>query len=98
MTIEELLEYFDNGGSFGDNPDVVLTMRKFIQENRRLLFEMNNVWHEDENEIAEIFSRITAKPVGKNLRIETPFYTDFGKNITVGDRVFLNAPLPKLML
>ena len=91
MTIEELLEYFDNGGSFGDNPDVVLTMRQFIQENRRLLFEMNNVWHEDESEIAEIFSRITAKPVGKNLRIETPFYTDFGKNITVGDRVFINA-------
>ena len=91
MTIEELLEYFDNGGSFGDNPDVVLTMRQFIQENRRLLFEMNNMWHEDENEIAEIFSRITAKPVGKNLRIETPFYTDFGKNITVGDRVFINA-------
>lgn len=91
MTIEELLEHFDKGGSFGDDPDVVISMRQYIQENRRLLYEMNNEWHEDENEIADIFSKITAKPVGKNLRIETPFYTDFGKNITIGDNVFINA-------
>ena len=91
MTIEELLDHFDNGGSFGDDPEVVLSMRRSIKENRRLLYELNNEWHEDENEAAELFAKITAKPVGKNLRIETPFYTDFGKNITVGDDVFINA-------
>ena len=36
-------------------------------------------------------TRITAKPVGEGVRIETPFYTDFGKNITVGNHVFINA-------
>ena len=91
MTIEELLDHFDNGGSFGDDPEVVVSMRRYIKENRRLLYELNNEWHEDENEAAELFAKITAKPVGKNLRIETPFYTDFGKNITVGDDVFINA-------
>lgn len=44
MKIDELLAYFDNGGSFGDDPEIVSSMRKYIQENRRLLFEMNNVW------------------------------------------------------
>lgn len=91
MKIDELLAYFDNGGVFGDDPAIVASMRSYIQENRRLLFEMNNVWHEDEKEIAELFARITAKPVGEGLRIETPFYTDFGKNITVGKNVFINA-------
>ena len=91
MKIDELLAYFDNGGSFGDDPEIVSSMRKYIQENRRLLFEMNNVWHEDKNEITELFTRITAKPVGQGVRIETPFYTDFGKNITVGNNVFINA-------
>lgn len=91
MELKELLQHFDNGGSFGDDPDIVLSMRRFIQENRRLLFEINNVWHEDESEIAELFSKITAKPVGEGLRLEPPFYTDFGKNITVGDHVFINA-------
>ena len=91
MELQELLQHFDNGGSFGDDPEIVLSMRKHIQENRRLLYEINNVWHEDEREIAELFSKITAKPVGEGLRIETPFYTDFGKNITVGDHVFINS-------
>ena len=91
MELKELLNYFDNGGHFGDNPEVIFSMRRYIQENRRLLYELNNVWHEDEAEISELFRRITAKPVGKGLRLETPFYTDFGKNITVGDNVFINA-------
>lgn len=91
MQIDELLAWFDNGGSFGDDPEVLASMRANIQETRRLLFEMNSVWHEDEKEIAELFARITAKPVGENVRIETPFYTDFGKNITVGSNVFINA-------
>ena len=91
MKIDDLLACFDNGGSFGDDPGIISSMRTYIQENRRLLFEMNNVWHEDQNEITELFKRITAKPVGQGVRIETPFYTDFGKNITVGNNVFINA-------
>ena len=91
MKLEELLSFFDNGGVFGDDPEIVASMRAYIQENRRLLFEMNNVWHEDEAEITKLFTQITAKPVGEGVRIVTPFYTDFGKNITVGNHVFINA-------
>lgn len=91
MKLDELLAYFDNGGVFGDDPEIVASMRVYIQENRRLLFEMNHVWHENEDKITDLFRRITAKPVGQGVRIETPFYTDFGKNITVGNNVFINA-------
>ena len=91
MELNELLAWFDQGGSFGDDPEIVACMRRYIQANRRLLFEMNNLWHEDENEITELFRKITAKPVGEGVRIETPFHTDFGKNITLGNRVFINA-------
>jgi acetyltransferase-like isoleucine patch superfamily enzyme len=91
MELNELLTWFDQGGQFGDDPEIVACMRRYIQENRRLLFEMNSLWHEDENEITELFRKITAKPVGEGVRIETPFHTDFGKNITLGNRVFINA-------
>ena len=91
MTLEELLKYFDEGNTFGDNMDVVLAMREHIKETRRLLFRMNSEWHEDESEIADLFRQISAKPVGRDLRIETPFYTDFGKNIEIGDNVFINS-------
>ena len=32
MKIDELLAYFDNGGSFGDDPEIVSSMRKYIQD------------------------------------------------------------------
>lgn len=91
MTTDELLEYFDKGGILGNDPEILSAMRECIKENKRLLFELNQTWHEDDTEKAEIFRKITARPVGEGLRIETPFYTDFGKNITIGRNVFINA-------
>ncbi len=46
---KDLLAWFDQGGPFGDDPEIVACMRGYIQENRHLLFEMNNLWHEDED-------------------------------------------------
>ena len=37
------------------------------------------------------FSKIIGKPVDKSVRICTPFFTDFGKNISIGKNVFINA-------
>ena len=89
--LERLLEIFESGEVIGKDPDVIDSMRAYIDENRRLLFKLNNEWHEDEEEIAEIFRRITSRPVGKGFRVKTPFYTDFGKNICAGDYVFINS-------
>ena len=36
-------------------------------------------------------SRLTGKPVDETFKMFPPFYTDFGKNITIGRRVFINA-------
>ena len=91
MDLKELLEHFDKGEPFGEDPEIVLSMRQHIQETRRFLFEINNVWHEDETEIAELFSKMTDGSVGKGFRVEPPFYTDFGKNIAIGDYVFINS-------
>ncbi len=91
MELERLLEIFGSGEVIGDDPEVIESMRSYIKENRRLLFEMNNAWHEDAEEIDDIFRRITSRPVGKGFRINPPFFTDFGKNISVGDNVFINS-------
>ena len=91
MNLEELLEIFDSGEPFGGNPEAYMAMGECIGENRRLLFKLNNEWHEDVSEKSDIFKQITSKSVGEGLRLETPFYTDFGKNITIGNNVFINA-------
>lgn len=52
--------------------------------------ELNTKYHTPE-EIVEIFSRLTGKTVDKSFRLFPPFYTDCGKNITVGKEVFINS-------
>ena len=90
MELNELLDHF-NQGKVIDDPDIYIAMREYIAENRRLLFDMNHNWHENEAEITELFSKIIGKPVDPSVRISTPFYTDFGKNITVGRNIFINS-------
>ena len=34
MTLQELLKHFDEGGIFGDDPEIIIAMRQYIQENR----------------------------------------------------------------
>lgn len=42
-------------------------------------------------DISEEFSNITRNKVGKGLRIFLPIYSDFGKNLVIGERVFINS-------
>ena len=52
--------------------------------------EINTQYHEPE-ELAELFSQLIGKPVGDGFGLFPPFYTDFGKNITIGSNVFINS-------
>ena len=65
-------------------------MHELSQEALKLTMELNNKYHTPE-EIVEIFSQITGKNVDKTFRMFPPFYTDCGKNITVGKNVFINC-------
>lgn len=60
------------------------------QEALKLTAELNNSYRTPE-EIREIFSKLTGKPVNNTLNIFPPFYTDCGKNITIGNYVFFNS-------
>ena len=90
MDLKELLEHFNNGDTLGEDFEVIELMRKYSRDAQKLTLKINNEFHEPE-ELAELFSELIGKPVGKNFGLFPPFYTDFGKNITVGDQVFINA-------
>ena len=51
---------------------------------------MNNQYHTPE-ELREIMGRLTGKSIDDSFRLFPPFYTDFGKNITIGKEVFINS-------
>ena len=60
------------------------------QEALKVTAELNSGYHTPE-EICEIFSRLTGKPLDPTFRLFPPFYTDCGKNLTVGKHVFFNS-------
>lgn len=63
---------------------------ELFQEAIRLGLELNNQYHTPE-EVREIMGRLTGKEVDPAFRLFPPFYTDFGKNITIGRDVFINS-------
>ena len=65
-------------------------MRFYSREARKLTMEINTKYHEPD-ELAELFSGLIGKPVGEGFALFPPFYTDFGRNITVGKNVFINS-------
>lgn len=90
MELDELLLHFNNGDTLGEDPGVIQLMRYYSRQAQKITMEINTKYHEPE-ELAELMSELIGKPVGKGFGLFPPFYTDFGKNITIGDNVFINA-------
>ena len=57
---------------------------------RQITCEINNKYHTAE-ELRALFSELIGKPVDEKFGLFPPIYSDFGKNIAVGKRVFINS-------
>lgn len=90
MTLPELLQYFTTSDTIGENKDAVEMMRFYSCEAQKITMKINTAYHEPE-EIVSLFSELTGKQIDPSFRLFPPFYTDFGKNITLGKNVFINA-------
>ena len=90
MELKELLRHFNNGDTIGEDWAVIEQMRFYSRQARKITLEINSNYHEPD-ELAELFSELIGEPVGENFGLFPPFYTDFGKNIHIGNQVFINA-------
>lgn len=90
MELQEFLEQMSSCGVVKSGSEAHAYMHIASQEAMRITMDLNNTCHSPE-EIVRIFSELTGKPVDASFRIFPPFYTDCGKNITLGKRVFINA-------
>lgn len=91
LSLEDILaEFQGEEGNATEN----LEWREFFdaicQEAIRIGMELNNQYHTPE-ELREIMGRLTGKKIDDTFRMFPPFYTDFGKNITIGKDVFINS-------
>lgn len=90
MDLTELLKYFSESDTIGEDPEAVELMRFYSREAQKITMEINTSYHEPE-EMQKLFEKLIGKPTGEHFALFPPFYTDFGKNITVGDNVFINS-------
>lgn len=90
MDMNNFLEQLNRGTVVKGGSKVHLMMHAVSQEALKLTTELNGSYHPPE-EIREIFSRLTGKPVDETFGLFPPFSTDCGKNIHVGKNVFINS-------
>lgn len=90
MHTHELVEHFNNGESVKPGTEAQTLLHKCSQEAIRITTELNAAYHTPE-QIRELISRLTGKPIDPSFTLFPPFYTDFGKNISIGKNVFINA-------
>lgn len=89
MTLDEFLDYVKTRKPLcGD--EIFRLMNEMSEEARRVTFRLNSAWHSQE-EVRALLSELFGRPVPDTLRVFPPFYSDFGKNIQVGENVFINA-------
>ncbi|WGW10725.1 DapH/DapD/GlmU-related protein [Saxibacter everestensis] len=90
MELEDLLEALDAGQTItGDSP-LHEVMHRVSQEALRVTGELNGGYREPAR-VRELLARLIGKAVDESVTVFPPFYADFGKNITLGKRIFINS-------
>ncbi|MDE6577361.1 MAG: sugar O-acetyltransferase [Muribaculaceae bacterium] len=90
MTTEEFIKVMDSGEVIPGGSPIHKKMHELSQEAIRITMEINNAYHTHE-EIVALMSELTATEIHESFGLFPPFYTDCGKNIRIGKRVFINS-------
>ncbi|MBP1920827.1 sugar O-acetyltransferase [Youngiibacter multivorans] len=90
MDINDLLEHLNRGGMIVAGSELHQVMVAAAQDALKLTAELNGRYHTPD-EVREIFSVIIGKSVDITFSMFPPFYTDCGKNTTIGKNVFINS-------
>lgn len=90
MNLQDFLAYMDSRERVATGSEIHLFMHGLSQEALRITAELNNSYHTPE-EIREIMSRLTGRPIDETFSMFPPFYTDCGKNLKIGKKVFINS-------
>lgn len=89
MTLQEFNQYAAMGKPLS-TPDIRQFMHDMSDEARRITFRLNADYRSQE-EVRSLLSELFGYSVPQSFRVFPPFYADFGKNIRVGEGVFINS-------
>ncbi|MCC8136155.1 MAG: sugar O-acetyltransferase [Ruminococcus sp.] len=90
MNIQEALTRLKNGETAAAGSELHGCMHVLAQEALQITAELNCGYHSPE-EIRQIFSKLIGKEVPESFALFPPFYSECGRNISVGENVFINC-------
>ncbi len=90
MTTEEFISIMGSGEVIPAGTPIHAKMHELSQEAIRITMEINTAYH-THDEIIALMSELTGRQVDSSFGLFPPFYTDCGKNIRLGKRVFINS-------
>jgi hypothetical protein len=85
--MDEFMELVKRGEPIAAGTKEYEILVMYSNEAMKITFELNNHYHEQE-EVRRMFSKLTGKKVDDSFFCFPPFYTDFGKNISIGKKCF----------
>ena len=89
MTEKEFFKYAASGALIVAGSEIHQVMHRMSQEALRLTVKINSGYH-CPDELRELMSELAGKRLDEGFGLFPPFYTDCGKNINIGKRVFIN--------
>ncbi len=90
LELSKLLDIFNEGDALEMDEEAAMACNYYSQEAQKITCELNYKYH-NFDEIRELFSKLIGAKVSDDFRVFPPFFTDFGKNIHLGENVFINA-------
>lgn len=90
MNLKEFLEHTSSGKTIHAPSEAQEFCDNLLLEAIEIKMKLNCEYH-TEDEIREIMAELTGQEVNETLRVVPPFHTDCGKNIHIGENVFINS-------
>jgi acetyltransferase-like isoleucine patch superfamily enzyme len=90
MELKKLLSIMDTEGIIHGGSKVNKAMVAVSDETRRLCAHLNSGVYTDK-EIRQQVSQIIGQELDKDFSLFVPFTSDFGKNLKIGRKVFINS-------
>lgn len=90
MTLEKFIVHVNQRLPIIGGTEIHLFMSGLAQDAMRITAELNASYHEPK-EVRKLISKLIGKPVDVSFGMFPPFYTDCGKNLTIGKNVFINS-------
>jgi acetyltransferase-like isoleucine patch superfamily enzyme len=89
MELQDFLDHVNRGERIEGGSQAHRFMHDASQQALQIAAELNTGYRTPE-EVRQLLARLTGKPVDESVIVFPPFYTEFGKNLTLGNNLFIN--------